>query len=171
MFKCWKFGVCRSMGCKVTGRQTFRMIGSRLGIEPGQTGWLGPGPAGRLFLRPPTLTAGNFAALWPTDPKFSAFKNLNPFKILSKVQEATIILRVTFALSKWPHLHRAYVVGGCLFNFGTVGLKFRIMYPLGVIDKFLLLSSFPLVTLLHKPPIPILFKPVPLRMALFINGP
>ena len=58
------------------------------------------------------LIASHFAALWPKDPKFSAFKNLNPFKILSKVQEANIILRVTFALLKWPHLHRAYLVIG-----------------------------------------------------------
>ena len=96
------------------------MIGPWPGFEPGQTGWLGPGPAGRLFLRPPTLTAGNFAALWPTDPKFLALKDLNPFKTVSKVQKTSSILRVGFALSKWPHLHRAYVVGGCLFNFGTV---------------------------------------------------
>ena len=56
--------------------------------------------------------AGNFAALWPTDPKFSALKDLNPFKTVSKVQEASSILRVVFALSKWPrpHLHRAYLV-------------------------------------------------------------
>ena len=54
--------------------------------------------------------AGNFAALWPTDSKFSALEDLNPFKTVSKVQEATSILRVVFALSKWPHLHRAYLV-------------------------------------------------------------
>ena len=73
-----------------------------------------------MGMRPPTLTAGNFAALWPTDPKFLALKDLNPFKTVSKVQKTSSILRVGFALSKWPHLHRAYVVGGCLFNFGTV---------------------------------------------------
>ena len=96
------------------------MIGPWPGFEPGQTGWLGPGPAGRLFLRPPTLTADNFAALWPTDSKFLALKDLNPFKTVSKVQKTSSILRVGFALSKWPHLHRAYVVGGCIFNLGTV---------------------------------------------------
>ena len=47
-----------------------------------------------------SLIAGNFAALLPTDPKFSAMKDLNPLKIVSKVQEASIILRVGFALSK-----------------------------------------------------------------------
>ena len=38
-----------------------------------------------------TLMAGNFAALWPADSKFSALKDLNPFKIVLKVQEASSI--------------------------------------------------------------------------------
>ena len=40
----------------------------------------GRGRPADFFLRPPTLTASNFAALWPTDPKFSAFKHLNLLK-------------------------------------------------------------------------------------------
>ena len=55
-----------------------------------------------------SLVAGNFAALWLTDPKFSAFKVLNLFKKYTKNQEASSIFRVVFALSKWPHFHRAY---------------------------------------------------------------
>ena len=31
--------------------------------------------------------------------------------------------------SKWSHLHRAYVVGGCLFNFGTVRKLFWQSFP------------------------------------------
>ena len=38
---------------------------------------VGPGPAGRLFLRPPNLTASNFEALESTDLNFSALKDLN----------------------------------------------------------------------------------------------
>ena len=57
-----------------------------------------------------SLMAGNFAALWPTDPKFSAIKDLNPFQTVSKVQEASSILRVAFALSKWPHFNSIYLV-------------------------------------------------------------
>ena len=34
-----------------------------------------------------SLMASNFAALSPTDPKFSALKYLNPFSTVSKVQE------------------------------------------------------------------------------------
>ena len=67
-----------------------------------------------------SLMAGNFAALWPTDFKFLAIKDQNRLKKYSKNQEAASILRVIFAFSNWPHLHRAYVVGGCLFNIGTV---------------------------------------------------
>ena len=63
-----------------------------------------------IFLSTPNLTASNFAALWPTDPKFSALKDLNPFKNESKAQEASSILKVGFALSKWPHFHRVYLV-------------------------------------------------------------
>ena len=33
-----------------------------------------------FFFRPPTLTASNFAALWPTDSKFLAIKDLNLLK-------------------------------------------------------------------------------------------
>ena len=51
---------------------------------------------------------GNFATVSPRD--FLALKDLNPFTSVSKVQEASSILRVGFALSKWPDLHRAYLV-------------------------------------------------------------
>ena len=47
--------------------------------------------------------AGKFAALWPTDPKFSALEDLNHFLTLSKVQEASSILRVGFVHSKYPY--------------------------------------------------------------------
>ena len=50
------------------------------------------------------LMASSFAALWPTDPKFSASKDLILFSTVSKAQEASRILKMGFALSKWPHL-------------------------------------------------------------------
>ena len=62
-----------------------------------------------------SLMAGNFAALWPTDPKFLALKDLNLLKKHIKNQVASSILKVVFAFSKWPHLHRAYVISGCIF--------------------------------------------------------
>ena len=57
-----------------------------------------------------SLMAGNFAAIWPTDPKFSASKDLIPFTAVSEVQEASSILKVSFDFSKWPHFHKAYQV-------------------------------------------------------------
>ena len=54
------------------------------------------------------------AALWPTDPKFLSFKDLNPLKNYTKNQMASSILNVVFALSKWPHLHRAYLLASRL---------------------------------------------------------
>ena len=53
-----------------------------------------------------SLMAGNFAALWPTDSKFLATKDLNLLKKHTKNQMASSILKVVFAFSKWPHLHR-----------------------------------------------------------------
>ena len=52
------------------------------------------------------LMAGYFATLQSTDPKFSEFKDLTLFETVSKFQEASSILRVGFAHSKLPHLHR-----------------------------------------------------------------
>ena len=54
--------------------------------------------------------ASNFAALSPKDTKFSVLKDLNPFSTVSKVEEAGSSLKAGFALSMWPHLHRAYLV-------------------------------------------------------------
>ena len=47
------------------------------------------------------------------DLKFSSLKDLNLLKKYTKNQEASYNLRLGFALSNRPHLHRAYVVTGC----------------------------------------------------------
>ena len=57
-----------------------------------------------------SLMARNFKALWTTDFKFAAFKDQVQFKSLSKFQEASSILRMGFALSKWPYFQRVYLV-------------------------------------------------------------
>ena len=44
--------------------------------NPGRLADWGRGRPADFFLRPPTLTASNFAAVWPTDPKFLAIKDL-----------------------------------------------------------------------------------------------
>ena len=55
-----------------------------------------------FFLRPPTLTAGNFEALQPTDLKFSALKDQN-LERYQKYQETINNFRLGFALSNRPH--------------------------------------------------------------------
>ena len=69
-------------------------------------------------VRPPTLTTGNFEAKWPIDLNFSVIKDLDRLKKYVKYQEASSILRVGFALSKYPYFNRACVVSsgfGCLY--------------------------------------------------------
>ena len=83
-----------------------------------------------------SLMARHFAALWPTDPKFSALKDLNPFKKLWKLQDASSSLRTVFALSKWPHFHRAYLLAIC--KQGSVALHSSVccFYTPGWRDRF-----------------------------------
>ena len=106
------------------------MIRLSPGSNPADCLEWGRGRLADFFLRPPTLTASNFAALWPTTPKFSALKNLNPFSTVFKVQEAGSILKVGFALSKWPHVHRAYVIGGGIFFWLVVYFVFFLLIVL-----------------------------------------
>ena len=61
-----------------------------------------------FFLRPSTLTAGNFEALQSTDPIFIVLIDLNYFEKYAKNQEASCNFRLGFALSNRPHLYRAY---------------------------------------------------------------
>ena len=56
------------------------------------------------------MKAGNFEALESTDPIFTVLRDLNPLKEYTKNQEASYNFRLGFALSKGPHLQRAYVV-------------------------------------------------------------
>ena len=58
----------------------------------------------------------DFKAIWPKDLKISAIKDLNRLKKYTKYQKASSMLRVGFALSKYPYFNRAYVVSsgfGC----------------------------------------------------------
>ena len=52
----------------------------------------GMAEAADFFLRTPTLKASNFAALWPTNFKFSVIKDLYFLKVVTKFQKACIIL-------------------------------------------------------------------------------
>ena len=127
IFKCWKFGVFRSKDCKVTGHQTLQMIRPRaisnLGRRCLHTLW----PWRPKSAQAQSLMVSNFVFLWPTDPKFSAFKDLNPFSTMSKVQEASRILKMGFTLSKWPHLlHKMGFVDSLTHT--TVHLPINMIY-------------------------------------------
>ena len=83
------------------------MIGPWPESNPGQLLWVVPAD---FFLRLPNLTASNVTALWPTDQKFLTLKDLFFFPQCVEFQGADSILKVGFALSKWPHLNRVYLV-------------------------------------------------------------
>ena len=70
-----------------------------------------------------SLTDNIFAALWPTDPIFTVLKDLNLLKKHIKSQEADSILRISFALSKWPHLRRENLVTICSHAVDILKLK------------------------------------------------
>ena len=120
-----KFGDCRSKDCKVTGHQTLPLYTLR-SLRPKSM----QAPSAQIGLclesnHSQSLMASNFATLWRKDPKFSALKDLKPFKTVPRIQEAGCILRVGFACSKWPHLHRAYVVTVRKLNLHSVTAIFH----------------------------------------------
>jgi len=61
-------------------------------------------------VRPPTLKASNFEVLWPTNSIFLALKDIIPFLKYTNFQRSCTIFRVSFALSKTPHLQRSYLL-------------------------------------------------------------
>ena len=101
-----KFGVCRSttaklLAVKVGGLK--KKSAGRPWPHSNQSAWV------RVLAwsnHSQSLMAGDFAALWPTDSKFLATKDLNLLKKHTKNQMASSVLEVVFALSKSPHLHR-----------------------------------------------------------------
>ena len=117
----------------VKGLQSCRPLNFENDSTPGV---LEPGPivlahtlagmakAADFFLRSPTLTASNFAALWPTDRKFSASKDLNIFWKCLKFQDAGSILIINFAQSNRPQFHRVYQVTVCKRSFAAVYIFF-----------------------------------------------
>ena len=86
-------------------------------LEVSRKSWPHSNQSARIQERPGSnhsLMAGNFVALWPTDSKSLALKDLYQLKTVSKLQEASSTLEAAFTLSKWPHLHRADLLASCL---------------------------------------------------------
>ena len=75
-----------------------------------------------LVTKPSTLKACNFAAFWliKTTATVHLWKDLYPLVQIVAAQETSSILKIGFALSKWPHLHRAYLVIGPYSSSETV---------------------------------------------------
>ena len=84
------------------------MIRPKANSNPGRVIRVGPGPGGRLFLRPPSLTASNFEVLQSTDPLFTVFKDLNLLKNCIKNEEASYNFRLGFVCSKDPNFNSTY---------------------------------------------------------------
>ena len=126
MFKCLKFGVCRSKGCKVTSCQFGGLKKKSAGRPWPQSASLPGFDSRSRSNHSESLMAGNFADHWPTDPKFSAFKHLNLLKKHTKNQEASSILRVVFTLSKWPHLHREWPKKRVFLQGTVYGLEWKL---------------------------------------------
>ena len=60
-----------------------------------------------FFLRPPTLKAGNFKALYSKDPIFTVLKDLNSY---TKNQGDSYNFKQGFALSNRSHFNSVYLV-------------------------------------------------------------
>ena len=67
----------------------------------------------KIFFKSLLLTVCIFAAFQHTEThRISLERSLYPFLNISSVQGTSWTLKVDFALSKWPYLHRAYVESG-----------------------------------------------------------
>ena len=121
-------GVCTSKGCKVTSCQSWSSQKKSADQHRPHSN-----RSAHIRVRPgsnhsQSLMAGIFAALWPIKPKFSAWRDLILFETLLKVQEASNILRVGFALSKWPHFYCAYLLRVLLSSDIAVQVKMLANY-------------------------------------------
>ena len=79
------------------------------GLEKKSAIWPWPlsNQSARVRLRPwsnlsQSLTDSNFAALWPTDPIFTAIIDLNPLKKCAKSQGCAVCFRVLYGSLKYP---------------------------------------------------------------------
>ena len=65
------------------------------------------GSVGQRAAKLPAIKLWRTVTLGPTDPRLQYLNNY------TKNQEAVSILKVSFVLSEWPHLHRVYLVTVC----------------------------------------------------------
>ena len=102
--------LCRLKGCKVMAHQTLRIIQS-YGIQTlAASKWFDSGRPAEFFSN---LQLWQLLTLLPFDPqrfRVPLWKDINLLYCHGS------ILKISFALSKWPHnLHSAYVIGILIF--------------------------------------------------------
>ena len=87
-----------------------------LGIEP-EPHLRGSRWAGRLhFFQTSNFDSLQFwCQLTYRDPQYHFGKISTSLTNSSSIKRTKRILNTSYALSKWPHLHRAYVISGCIF--------------------------------------------------------
>ena len=106
-------GLCRSTGCKVTSCQIWRFeknSPARLESNITHEAWSWVSDNWIILKVWQTATLQPFNLTKTTVP---FRKDLDPVINIVSAQETDSILTIDFALSKWPHLHRAYVLTVC----------------------------------------------------------
>ena len=113
-------GLCIPTGCKVTSCQSLRMILSSGNQIQAALMWFEMGQVADFF------QTSNFDSLYFWSQL--TYRNLQCLfgKIstflanLISIKRTRWIFDTCYALSKWPHLHRTYVIGGCIFFWLTL---------------------------------------------------
>ena len=95
-------GLCRSKGSRANGCQSWRSK-KILPIGPARAKRVRTRPLGRIFCCPPTLTAGSYAALWPSETHSTSVD-------VVFVQESSSTFKVFYLHSKYPHFNSTYLV-------------------------------------------------------------
>ena len=104
-------GLCRSTGCKVTSCQSWRMILLSGNQTRAARMWFKMGKVAEFFSN---LQLWKLVTLQPVDlkrPAVPLWKDLNLPNIQNFNQRTNSIHDTGFACSKWPHSHRAYLLG------------------------------------------------------------
>ena len=108
-------GLTRWTGCKVTSCQSWRMILSSKNWTRAALVYFELGRGKNILSN---LQLWQLATLQPVDlqrPTVPLWKDLNPLNKLISIKRTERIFNTSYAQSKWPHLHRAYVIGVCIF--------------------------------------------------------
>ena len=130
-------GLCRSTGCKDTSCQSWRSEKNPAALPTSNhtSAARVRFPDDRIILQlwqPVTLQPVDLQT--PTVP---LWKYLNLLKNSSSTEKTKRIFNTSYALSKWPTLHRAYVISGCIFFWLAVNTQLMHLVIFQVTDKLI----------------------------------